>query len=101
MDELRQANLKLARLRQRHPSLIFGIFSFMENSYQKNDLKANLKAFGQGLNTMQTDIITMAGWMTCDFTSFSTVFHSYQDDGRMIMIGLCNGIPFTIEKISP
>ena len=20
-------------------------------------------------------------WMTCDFTSFSTVFHSYQDDG--------------------
>ena len=27
------------------------------------------------------------GWMTCDFTSFSTVFHSYQDDGQMIMIG--------------
>ena len=27
------------------------------------------------------------GWMTCDFTSFSTVFQSYQDDGRMIMKG--------------
>ena len=27
----------------------------------------------------------MAGWMTCDFTSFSTVFQSYQDDGRLIM----------------
>ena len=27
----------------------------------------------------------MDGWMTCDFTSFSTVFQSYQDDGRMIM----------------
>ena len=25
------------------------------------------------------------GWMICDFTSFSTVFQSYQDVGRMIM----------------
>ena len=25
--------------------------------------------------------------MTCDFTSFSTVFQSYQDDGRLIMKG--------------
>ena len=27
------------------------------------------------------------GWMICDFTSFSTVLQSYQDDGRMIMKG--------------
>ena len=27
------------------------------------------------------------GWMICDFTSFSTVFQSYQDDGRLIMKG--------------
>ena len=27
------------------------------------------------------------GWITCDFTSFSTVFQSYQDDGRLIMNG--------------
>ena len=27
----------------------------------------------------------MDGWMNCDFTSFSTVFQSYQDDGRLIM----------------
>ena len=27
------------------------------------------------------------GWLTCDFTSFSTVFQSYQDDGRLIMKG--------------
>ena len=27
------------------------------------------------------------GWMTCDFTSFSTVFQSYQDDERLIMKG--------------
>ena len=27
------------------------------------------------------------GWMTCDFTSFSTIFQSYQDDGRLIMKG--------------
>ena len=39
--------------------------------------------------------------MTCDFSSFSTVFQSYQDDGRLIMKGLCNGSPFTVEKISP
>ena len=25
------------------------------------------------------------GWMTCDFTSFRTVFHSHQDHVRMIM----------------
>ena len=38
--------------------------------------------------------------MTCDFTSFSTVFRSYQDYGRLIM-KMCNGAPFTVEKISP
>ena len=29
------------------------------------------------------------GWdgMTCNFMSFSTVFQSYQDDGRLIMKG--------------
>ena len=25
------------------------------------------------------------GWMTCDFTAFSTVFQSYKDDGQMIL----------------
>ena len=29
----------------------------------------------------------MDGWMTCDFTSFSTVLQSYHDDGQMIMKG--------------
>ena len=29
----------------------------------------------------------MDGWIICDFISFSTVFQSYQDDGRMIMKG--------------
>ena len=29
----------------------------------------------------------MDGWMTCGFTSFLTVFQSYQDDVRMIMKG--------------
>ena len=32
---------------------------------------------------------------------FSTVFQLYQDDGRLIMKGLCNGTPFTVENISP
>ena len=29
----------------------------------------------------------MDEWMTCDLTSFLTVFQSYQDDVRMIMKG--------------
>ena len=42
------------------------------------------------------------GWMTCDFTSFSILLQSYQDDG-MLIIGKaeCNGAPFTVEEISP
>ena len=39
--------------------------------------------------------------MNCDFTSFLTVFQSYQDDVRIIMKGLCNGTPYMVEKISP
>ena len=31
------------------------------------------------------------GWMTCDFTSFLTVFRSYQDDVWMIMKGCVQG----------
>ena len=27
------------------------------------------------------------GWMTCNFTSFLTVFQSHQDDGPVIMKG--------------
>ena len=39
--------------------------------------------------------------MNCDFTSFSTVFQSYQNDVRLIMKGCvqCNSI--LVEKISP
>ena len=43
----------------------------------------------------------MDGWMICNFTSFSTVFQSYQDDRWMIMNDSCNGTLFTVEKISP
>ena len=31
------------------------------------------------------DVCVVDAWMTCDFTSFSTVFQSYQDDGMLIM----------------
>ena len=43
----------------------------------------------------------MDGWMTCDFTSFSTVFQSYRNDERLIMKAVCNGTPFMVEKILP
>ena len=39
----------------------------------------------------------MDGRMTCNFTSFSTVFKSYQDDGRLIKKGCVQ----CVEKISP
>ena len=29
-------------------------------------------------------VLGMDGWMTCDFTSFSTVLELYQDNGQMI-----------------
>ena len=39
-------------------------------------------------------------WMVDDlqFTSFLTEFQSYQDDRRMIIKGLYNWIPFTVER---
>ena len=37
------------------------------------------------------------GWMTCNFTSFST----YQADERFIMKAVCYGTPITVEKILP
>ena len=45
--------------------------------------------------------LRMYGWMTCDCTSFLTVVQSYQDDVWMIMKAVCNGTPYTVEKISP
>ena len=39
--------------------------------------------------------------MTNDFTSFSTVFQSYQDDERLRMKAVCNGTPLTVEKTPP
>ena len=38
--------------------------------------------------------------MTCDFTSFSTVFQSYPDFAMLIMKAVCNGAPFTVEILS-
>ena len=39
-------------------------------------------------------------WMDCDFTSFSTVFQSYQDDGRAIKKGCVQWNP-VYSEISP
>ena len=43
----------------------------------------------------------MNGWMTCNFMSFSTVFRSYQGNGRMIMKGCMQWNPVSVEKILP
>ena len=39
------------------------------------------------LPLIQREQSSVDGWMTCDFTSFLTVFQSYQDDVWMIMKG--------------
>ena len=45
--------------------------------------------------------IVTDGWITCNFTSFSKVFQSYQDNERWIMKTVCDGTPFMVEKKSP
>ena len=37
--------------------------------------------------TKAFDTVSLDGWMTCDFTSFSTLFQLYQDDRQMIIKG--------------
>ena len=52
--------------------------------------------------TREFILCQMDGWMTCDLTSSSTVFQSYQDNGQMIMKGCVqNGNLFMVVKISP
>ena len=48
------------------------------------------QSFNERLFSSLLDVVIYIsdGWMACDFTSFSTVFLSYQDNGRAIM-GLC------------
>ena len=41
------------------------------------------------------------GWMNCHFKSFSTVFQSYQDDGRMIMKGCVQWNRLRLKRSSP
>ena len=40
------------------------------------------------------------GWMICNFTTFSTIFQSYWDNGRVVMKGCLKFTLFTIETFS-
>ena len=53
---------------------------------------------GLVFNILFNSVSVIDGWMTCDFTSFSTVFQSYQDDGRMIMKGCVQWNPVYNSK---
>ena len=49
----------------------------------------------------ETDFtLDMDGWMTCNFTSYSTIFQLYHDDGRMIMKDCVQWNLFRVERIS-
>ena len=39
------------------------------------------------MRVVSLTLFGLDGWMTCDFTSFLTVFQSYQEDVWMIMKG--------------
>ena len=39
--------------------------------------------------------------MTCDLTSFSTVFQLYHDDGQVIIKDCVQWNPIRVEEISP
>ena len=39
----------------------------------------------KGLHCLLSYMHLLDGWMTCDFTCFSTVFQSYQGDRRLII----------------
>ena len=49
------------------------------------------------INFSNGQSIGIDGWMTCDFTSFLTVFQSYQDDVWMIMKGCLRFRRFHLE----
>ena len=40
----------------------------------------------------------MDGWMICDFTSFSTLFQSYQENGRMIVKDCVQWNPIRLKR---
>ena len=66
-----------------HQYLITVPKSAYQDTFKKwmHGLKLCISSLGEYFKGM------MDGWMTCDFTSFSTVFQSYQDDERLIMKG--------------
>ena len=54
------------------------------------DQRSHLASSELGLHSLHNTskrVSGMDGLVSCDFTSFSTVFQSYQDDWRMIMKG--------------
>ena len=53
--------------------------------------------FDEILKTRLFDDV-MDGWMTCDFSSFSTVLQSYQANERMIMAGFVQWNPVYRQK---
>ena len=60
---------------------IFALFAFLLCCVMDLLLQLLLN----GPSSLKLTFSFVNGWMTCNFTSFSTVFRSYKDDGRMIM----------------
>ena len=50
-----------------------------------------LKVNTFNIMTKEREVGWMDGWMTCNFMSFSTVFQSYQDKGKLFQSYQDNG----------
>ena len=59
-------------------------------------------SLGYNFGLSECSRVKMDGRVTCDFTSFSTVFQSYQEDGRLIMKGCVQWNPiYELRRLHP
>ena len=69
-----------------------------KNKKLKNKIKYPDSRRSNSNELSQRALDKVDGWKTCKFTSFFTVFQSYQDNGWVI-INDCVQNPFMIKKI--
>ena len=69
---------------------VFSLYMQIINYFQIKTAKyrTNVKRYLMAqANKEDTPQLGINGWMTCNFTSFLTVFQSYQVNGWMIIVG--------------
>ena len=83
----------------KHTDQVYTVYSDTSVTYTGTTFRE-----AQQLHVTHTNAPTqvpMDGWMTWSFMSFLTLFQLNQDNGRVVMKGLCNGTLSETEKIPP